>query len=132
MDISKFNFKDGAAARMELCHPATGEVLKDDNGAAIWIDVYGSDSDVFRGALRSYGNKKLAKGSKKQTMEELEQVSSKILAKATAGWSDQLMVNGDFLPCTEQNAEWLYCEYPWIREQIDTFVNERSNFLKSA
>ena len=132
MDLDKFNFKESPAQKMDLTNPVTEEILIDDSGQPIWIALYGADSDVFRKAMRAYGNKKLAKGSKKQTMEELEQISSKLLSKVTAGWSDQLIVNGEHPDCNEQSAAWLYAEYPWIREQVDAFVNERSNFLKSA
>jgi len=132
MDFSDFNFKDSAAERMELTNPATDEVLRGDDGEPIWIELYGSDSDIFRSAVRAYGNKKLQKQSKKQTLEEIEETAAKILAQATKGWSGNFTVNGEAVPCSPKAAEKLYIEYTWIREQVDAFANERSNFLKSA
>ena len=132
MDISNFNFKESGAEKMELLHPTTEEILRGDDGEPIWIELYGADSDIFRSAVRAYGNKKLQKGSKKQTMEEIEGTTARILAQATKSWSSNFVVNGEVLECTPKSAEWLYTEHNWIREQVDSFVNERSNFLKSA
>jgi hypothetical protein len=132
MDLNDFNFKESSAQRMELLNPATEETLRGEDGEAIWIEVHSADSDMFRSAMRRYGNKKLQKGSKKQTVEEVEEVSCKILAEATSAWSNNLIVNGEHPECTAKNAEWLYEEYLWIREQVDKFVNERANFLTSA
>lgn len=132
MDISKFNFKESAPGTMELTHPATEATLMGDDGKPITITLHGSDSNVFRAAVREYGNRKLAKGSKKQTMEELDQITVKILAKATVAWSDNLIVSGEHPECNVENAEKLYSEYSWIKEQVDAFVNERANFLTNA
>ena len=132
MDIGQFNFKDAEPHRVELTNPANEETLRGEDGQAVWIMVHGADSNVFRAAMRSYGNKKLQKASKKQTVEELEQVSCKVLAAATTGWSNNFTVSGQMLEFSQQNAEWLYTEFQWIREQVDTFVNDRSNFLPSA
>ena len=132
MDISNFNFKDSDAERLELTNPVTEETLLGDDGEPVWIELYSADSDIFRSAVRAYGNKKLQKGSKKQTLEEIEQTASKILAQATRAWSDNLIVNGVHPECSPKEAEKLYEEYTWIREQADGFANERGNFLKSA
>lgn len=132
MDISNFNFKEATPAIMELCHPVTQETLKGDDDLPITITLHGSDSSVFRAAVREYGNRKLSKGAKKQTVEEIDQATTRILAKATVSWSDNFVVNGDALDCTMQNAEKIYADYSWIREQVDAFVNERANFLANA
>lgn len=133
MDISSFNFKDAEPAVLELLNPSDGTVLMNDAGdEPLTITLYGSDSDTFRKAVRAYGNKKLnQKGNKKQSVEELEQTSSRLLANVTQCWSN-IVESGELLECTEKNAMHLYTEYPWIREQVDEFVNERSNFLTGA
>jgi len=132
MDFADLNFTNTPAQKMELTHPTTEEVLLGSDGNPIWIELYGSDSDVFRKSIREYGNRKLKKGTKKQTMEELEQTSSVLLARATKGWSNNFEVDGEKIKCSEKAAKELYADYSWIREQVDLFINERSNFLMTA
>ena len=132
MDLNDFNFRESQAARMVLTNPVTEAELLGDDQKPVWIDLHGSDSPLFRRATRAYGNKKLQKQKQKQTIEEIEEVASRILAASTVAWSDNFVVNGERLECTPEKAEWLYTEFTWVREQVDAFVNERANFLASA
>lgn len=132
MDLNNFNLKDAGPKEMELISPTDGTVLTGDDGEPVTITLYGADSNPFRKAVRVYGNKKLnQKGKQKQTMEELEQTSSKLLAQITESWTN-IVVNGEEVSCSEKTALQLYTDYAWIREQVDEFVNERSNFLVDA
>jgi hypothetical protein len=133
MDLQSFDFKDTEAQKVTLQNPVTGETLLGEDGEPIWFSVYGSDSKQFRSATRAFGNKKLSKGGRgKVTLEEIEETSDKILAASTAGWSGNFTVYGEPLECNPENAEYVYKEFTWLKEQIDAFVNERANFLKSA
>lgn len=132
MDLAKFALNEIPPQTMNLVHPVDGTTLKGDDGVPLSITVYGADSDQFRSIVRQYGNKRLnEKKNKKQRMEELEEMSAKILAKVTVSWHN-IVENGEQLTCNEENAFKVYGEYPWIREQVDEFVNDRSNFLKNA
>jgi hypothetical protein len=132
MDLSKLDFSEAPAQKMHLTHPVSGDRLKNDDGEDIVIYLYGSDSDRFRSAVRSFGNKRLnAKKNAKQSIEELEETTARILAIATAGW-ENIVLNGKEVDYSEKNAFELYKDYSWIREQADEFVNERSNFLINA
>lgn len=133
MDFSKqFNFKAGQTSKMELRNPGTDEIIIGDDKKPVWIEVYGQDSDAFRNATRDYGNKKLQRGAKKQTMEEIEQTACKILGKSTVGWSNNFSLGGVKPEFSTDNAEQLYIDYPWIKEQVDAHVNDRANFLPTA
>ena len=133
MDLNNFNFKETEAQKVELTNPATEEPLLGDDGHPVWISVFGSDSAPFRQATRAYGNKKMAKGGRaKTTIEEIESIACKILATCTESWSDNFEVRGEVLECNQENAEMVYREFTWVREQVDAFVNERANFLKKA
>ena len=130
MDISKLNFSEAQAARMPLLHPVEGTPLKHKD-EEMYIDLYGSDSDLYRKTMRQYGNKQLnTKANKKKTIEELEEVSTTLLSKVTADW--RIYIDGSWLEFSPQAAKALYEDYNWIKEQVDEFVNDRSNFLASA
>jgi len=132
MDIANLALNNVPPQTLELLHPVEGTVLKSDKGQPLTITVYGSDSDEFRKVVRQFGNKRLnEKKNKKQTMEELEEMSARILSKVTVGWSN-IVLDGETLKFSEQAAFNLYKEHSWIREQVDEFVNERSNFLLTA
>lgn len=131
MDLKKLNLAGSDAETLHLCHPSTGvELVDEEDGTPVLIELHSSDSDVVRGAVRRFGNKKLnEKKGRKQSMEELEDSSAKILAAATAGWSG-MRFGSDELEFTKENAESVYKDFPWIREQVEEFINDRSNFLK--
>lgn len=131
MDLNDFNLKEATSRKVELTNPANEAPLLDSDGNPVWIEVHGADSDVYRNAMRFHTNRKMAKKSNKQTMEEVEAATCKILAASTVGWSG-LGVNGQPLEFSEKAAEKLYLEHLWIREQVDAFINERANFLTSA
>ena len=65
------------------------------------------------------------------TAASLEEDSIETLADCTVSW-DGIMVDGECPECNRENAAKLYSRFPWLREQADTFVATRSNFLKPA
>lgn len=130
MDIANLKFNEAPAARMQLLHPVEGTVLVQD-GEEMYIEVYGADSDVYRKAMRQYGNKQLnTRGKQKKTIEELEQVSTSLLAQITCGW--KVFIDGEWLEFSPAAVKALYTDYSWIKEQVDEFVNDRANFLANA
>jgi hypothetical protein len=53
------------------------------------------------------------------------------MAKCTKGWSG-ITEGGVEVKFSYENAVKLYTKYLWLREQIDRFMADRSNFLPSA
>lgn len=132
MDLQKFDFKNSAARQMKLSDPTTDEALIGTDGNPIVFTLHGADTDVVQKAIKDYGNEKLRKGRKSQTVESAEGTASKILALATVNWTENFVINGELIPFNTANAEWLYNEYSWIKEQVDAFISLRSNFLPTA
>jgi phage/plasmid-associated DNA primase len=62
---------------------------------------------------------------------DLKDESVELLAKCTKGWSG-ITESGKEVPFSYENAVKLYTKYLWLREQIDRFMADRSNFLPSA
>lgn len=132
MDLKTLDVSEAASrgADLTLRNPATGENLSGEDGKPITITLLGSDSGEYRKKLRSTANQRIAT-RKKQTVEQLEQEGVGLLAAVTTGWHN-IIVNGETLQFSKEKAAELYTQYPWIREQVDEFVNERANFLTIA
>lgn len=129
--------------------------FKTQEGLPLYITVLGKDSDVFRKLTAEQNRRRLAKMTKGNVMrlgslsaEELEADAVELLAVCTVSWREQLVpdghavregesvskstlrLNGEELACTRANATKLYVGFPWIREQVDTAIGDRANFIK--
>jgi len=116
---------------VQIYHPGTNEDLD------ITINVLGKDSDEFQKVSRAQQKKRMAKmqkGGFRNTatvpIEEIEQDGLELLAACTKSWSG-VVVEGKALDCTTANAVMIYERFPWIKEQIDTAIGDRANFIKA-
>ena len=123
MDLSTLDVKKGAneGAELKLLHPVSGE----DTG--IRISVVGRDSDLYQQELRRIQNSRIRKGVVTSASRD---DGVELLAKCTTGW-DGVEEKGSVLEFSEENAKRVYKAYPWIREQVELFMGDRSNFLES-
>lgn len=112
---------------LTLLHPATNEELD------ITITLMGSDSDEYRNTIkkRFEAAQRQAKNKRNQEvdLDDAEQKSQELLAKMTLGW-ENLQMDGKSLKFTFEAAKEIYSKFPWIREQVEKFVSDRSNFIK--
>ena len=115
---------------MPLIHPKTGDVIATEAGADMVITLYGKDSDVYRKAQRTITNRRLSKKTNATlTAERLEAEANEVLAHCTDSWN--IVYEGEEIDCNFTNAKKVYTNLPWVKEQVDEFVAERSNFLGS-
>jgi hypothetical protein len=128
MDLAKLDLTKASneGAWYTLKHPATGEEL---SGR---IKIIGKDSTKFTQLSEEFKRKALEdmKSAKTmaQRMESAQEQSDAILAACTIDW-DGMMLDGKDLPFTEANVKMIYTRFSWIKEQIDTAIADRSNFL---
>ncbi len=130
IDIDKFA---EAGAVMELEHPATGDVLLHE-GAPITITVLGTDSKTWRNKQREYQRQRIAKMSRSKKNVDLlisDEDACNLLAECTIDWTG-IIVDGKAIKFSKDAAVDLYSKYNWIREQVDAFIGDRANFLKTA
>lgn len=119
---------------LEVRHPTTGAVLENGSGGPVTLVVAGADSDRAKRAERATVNRRLkmaGRRSQSMTAEELDADALEILAACTLGWSG-FALDGQELECNVQNAKRLYGQFPWLREQAESFRQDRSNFLKAS
>lgn len=133
MDLSELDSVKAAeqGAAMELLHPVSKAPLKQADGTPITITLAGTDSDRFRKAEREKANRRLNATTRKPLdVDTFKADGIDLLVACTITWSG-IKVAGELLDCTPANAARVYKEFPWIKEQVDAFAAERSNFLKA-
>ena len=112
-------------AELRVAHPTTGEDL------GITITLIGTDSKTFRDISKIRATMALKKKTREIDLDQNEQDSIELLARCTKGWSG-ITENGKEVAFNHENAVDIYTKYLWLREQIDRFMVDRSNFLPSA
>lgn len=124
-----------AGAKMEVQHPTTGAVLTSTDGSAVTITLAGQDSELFRKADRKISNRRLnttAAGQRiKLNAEGIDNDSLERLVACTISWSG-VGFGGSDKECAPDNAREVYKKLPWLREQAETFISDRANFLKAS
>lgn len=106
------------------------------------ITVCGADSETFKKIHRKQINRRLEMSQNQQnhrkktiiTAAELEAEALDLLVGCTKAWrtgerAEIEFAEGEWLPCTPENVRRVYEELPWLREQIDQEIGDRSNFL---
>jgi hypothetical protein len=116
-------------AKMEVTHPVSGALL-----AGTSIVLAGQDSDRYRAMDRKISNKRLAQSGNGQrlklTAESLEADNLNKLVACTISW-EGIAFGGSPKECTPENVREAYTRLPWLREQAETFIGDRANFLKA-
>lgn len=131
IDLSTIDTVKGANEGFDVTiyHPGTHEDLD------IVIRVLGKDSDEFNKITRAQNKKRMAKMSKggfragSIPPEEFERDGIELLAACTLSWSG-VVIDGEEVKCSKESAAELYERFPWIKEQIDTAIGDRANFIK--
>jgi hypothetical protein len=127
VDLSSLQQND--SAEIGILHPSTGEDL------GITITVASIDSKTYRKAQHEQANAQIgqmaAKGAKgvAVTAEVVEERGLALLTKCTLGWRG-VEFEGKTLECTPENVRMVYDQFPWIREQVDRAIANRSHFFK--
>lgn len=122
-------------ATLFLVHPTTREPLMtpatDDAPARpVSITLMGLESEKAEAFQREVQRKRLKRGASKKpiTPEQLEAEAINLLAEVTLAW-DGIGKGGEDLECTPANVKMIYKDRKWVRDQVDEFVGDLSNFL---
>lgn len=127
MDITNFKLADKSeeGSVLTIVHPTEGF------DTDIKIKLAGLDSHRYREHVRRIANKRMAnKKNAKQTFEQLEHQTAELFAMLTIDW-EGIEENGAELTCNFENAMRIYLDpnLKFLVDQVDEFVNERSNFF---
>lgn len=114
-------------AELEVLDPVTGEPV------GVYITLAGADSSLHRKATATITKRRLngQKGFRAKGFdpEKVEAESIEILAACTLSWKG-VVVDGAALPCSRDNAIKMYTRFPWLREQVEQFIGDRSAYLQ--
>lgn len=139
MDLSNSQFDLTASAdipqKLTLLDPRTGEELLDQDGKPVTITLLGRDSTVAKKESKRRSQEMLNRAvrqgaTRKISVDETIESAVSLLSKLTVSWSG-FSKNGQPYDFSPENAESLYSEFSWIREQVDEFVSDRQNFMAS-
>jgi len=117
---------------LELLHPATGEVLTDEKGKnpkAFYLRLLGNDSDTYRNSIKRRFEKSQNQKKKKIDIDDAQLKGAELMAKCTT--ECYIVENGNSVECTRSEMIRCYLKYPWMREQAEEYMGERSNLFKS-
>lgn len=120
MDLANYNTQEQAS--VPIYAPGGGVLMR--------VTVYGKDSKRYVAEKHRYKNLNL-KAQTVPTSEEVTRRSIELLVTLTESW-EGLTLNGEPLECNEENKRMVYTNYPFVREQVDLAIHERSNFLPGA
>jgi len=115
----------------------------EDKNRPIRIKVLGPDSKTLQGRIRArmakitkaHGGMNIDQMSEGELVEFMEENSGRLaenMADATIEWENMPDGNGGNLPCTVENAVWLYDAYPAILRQLRAETSEIDDFLTLA
>lgn len=128
IDLSRFDVSSGAEKGAKL-------FLRDKFGRTTeeWIELLGADSKEYQARQAQQNQARIDRISQRVgRVSENEILNEMIerLAVATKDWSFKA-ANGEKLPVDFRTAVNLYTNAPLIREQVEFFVQNRSNFIQA-
>ncbi|SFS42233.1 hypothetical protein [Brevundimonas viscosa] len=131
MDLASLDTADVANEGVAMpVHGPDGQPVLQEDGAAVTITLLGDDSDELVKFDRQLVNRSL-RGGQPITAELAEAKEISRLARATVGWSG-IVLDGEVLKFSEENAKKLYKRLRWLRQQVRVFVADRANFMKAS
>lgn len=128
-DLSDFDLRDRTAV-LELRNPLTGETIWHDDGRPFAITLRSRDHLQVEKASDGIISETLRGMNVIKGAARVRDDIIKILTAATVSWD--IIVGGECPECTPLNVTHLYRTQSWIREQVDTFVSDRTNFLSRS
>lgn len=135
MDLSNLAIADDASADMTLLHPVDGSPLLGEDGRPVTITLLSEDSEEYRKNQRAIINRRLSQRGARQGKYTAEMATSdalETLVASTRGWSKNFNVDGKPLEFTPQNVRELYRRFPWVQQQAEAFISDRTNFLMAS
>lgn len=115
--------------KLYLQHPTDGGDLDDGKGKKFYIAVVGADSNKYQNLLKRQIEKSAGKKNRKLDLDESTRRACEMLAKCTTDC--YLLMDGKKVECDFEAMFTIYKDYSWIKEQVEEFINDRANFIKS-
>jgi hypothetical protein len=105
-------------------------VLPNGKPTTIVIKVAGPDSERVKKARWEVGEARVKDQIRVITQERSDAEDILVVAKSTISWSG-VVIAGETIPLTIENAQMVYGKWPFIREQAERPTVNRANFIKT-
>lgn len=117
-------------SNIQLRHPASDELLFDENGKAVEVVMYGTSSKQYRQAITDMQNRSLKRGKKQQSAEVMRQEGIDLLVACSHEIVNLEMEDGSPINSpTTFKALYSDDSFGWIKDQVDAALGDISNFL---
>lgn len=132
MDLKDLTPKSDTV-EVTLVHPATGEVIQNDDNSPMTITLYASHSKEYKNLIYQQTDKRLKKAQFDKKIEinsaEIEESTLDLFANATKSW--KITFDGEQPEFSPKVAKQIYTEVFWIKDQIDAAIANSANFMKA-
>lgn len=121
-----------AGAEIEFLHPVTNQPT------GMFVTIVGKDSDIWQQLTndsidkerrRQFMAQKKGKVAEPRSKSETDREVVEMLAAGTTGFRD-VVLDGEPLPFSEENAIKLYTKRPAFKQQVDEAIANLENFIK--
>ena len=134
MDLDTLELTQEAVA-MHICHPQTSEVIGAEEGKPATLYLISDDHPDLTKVRHKYQNKKLKNafkrgGQTQVTSEEIDEEAYKTIAASVKSW-ENIFLKGEEIAFSEANVIRLFKRLPWLRRQVEDFVQDMGNFIES-
>lgn len=132
MDLKDLTPKSDTV-EVTLVHPATGEIIQNDDDSPMTITLYASHSKEYKNLIYQQTDKRLKKAQFDKKIEinsaEIEESTIDLFANATKSW--KITFDGKQPELSPKVAKQIYTEVFWIKDQIDAAISNSANFMKA-
>ncbi len=131
-DLKSLSTNHNDSSRLPLVD-LKGRVLIDSKGEEIFLELVGSDSKIYKDALREKQREMLdnRRSSKNDdTADIVEKLQEYALAKSITGWGG-ILFDGEPLEHNFENVQKVFEAIPEIKDQAFIFQKDRANFIKT-
>lgn len=136
LDLSQLDVSAASenTTRVELEHPSTDDVMRDDDGNAYFVEVVGDDHPELRKIDRKHADRRSERLRKNRDpgldQETLEAEAAERLSVATRAWYLPPL-EGQVLEFNQKNARMVYSRpgLVWIATQVQKAMKDRKRFF---
>lgn len=134
MDLSAYDLAKAGEKKLELLNPLGEPMIDEETSKPVSITLIGRESTRAEQRRVELSNRRLDRtlnaGSSRISLstEGIEADALEVTVTCTVAW-EGIIVDGERLECTPENARRVYKRFAWIREQVDQFITTRRNFL---
>lgn len=121
MDISNFELKTDSSP-LKILHPETKKPTD------IVIHVISAEHPEYTARNLEMARKKI---KNKEDVANFQEHKNDIIAACITGW-EKIEMDGKPFKYSPANAIELVKKWPWIRDQVVTFADDRANFFRGS